>query len=127
MDQAHSSRTREDSTDFSFVNTACLIQIAADMDYAQSLPEPIVEPEGCHCQICLCTLQDNQDNQSRTKLQLENFRLQTQPKLKVVEQKLNDKDKVIKQTKATTKRSGQGIEQIAKAQQYEKDGGQCQN
>ena len=86
MDQAHSSQIRQDFTDFSFVNTACLTQIAADMDYAQSLPEPIIEPKECHCQMCLCTLQDNQ---SRTELQPENFRLQTQPKLKIVEQKLN--------------------------------------
>ena len=112
MDQAHSSQTREDFTDFSFINTACLTQIVADMDYAQSLPEPIIEPEGCRCQMCLCTLQDNQ---SKNELQLKNFRLQTQPKLEIVEQKLNEKDKVVKQTKVTTKRSEQGIEQIAEA------------
>ena len=59
--------------------------------------------------------------------QQEKFHLQTQPKPKIVEQKFNKKDKVIKQSKATTNRSDQRIEQITKAQQYEKEGDQCQN
>ena len=93
---------REYFTDFSFVNTACLTQITANMDYVQSLSKPIIESERCHCQICLCILQDNQ---SRTISQQEKFCLQTQPKLKIVEQKLNKKDKVVKQGKATTNKS----------------------
>ena len=72
------------------------------MDYAQSLPKPIIKSKKCYCQIYLCTLQDNQ---FRTVSQQNKFCLQTQPKPKIIEQKLNKKDKVIKQDKVTTNRS----------------------
>lgn len=89
------------------------------MDYTQSLPEPLLEPDVCRCQICLYirTLEEElvrdrvaiaslQDEQSRTESQFQDFQLQTQRKLKMVDRKLNENDEVVKRTKLATERLG---------------------
>ena len=131
MDQADSSQMSEG---FSFINPVRLTQVAADMDYTQSLSEPIIKPEVCRCQMCLYTqtleeelIQDRitiaslQNEQSKTELRFQNFRLQTQRKFKILERKLNENDKVVEETKAATKRLGQAMEQIIMAQEWEKE------